>query len=112
MNQCAWLLAALALGGCEDSSNETNGAPLVSRPVATVYQIDADEDNERVGCYSEPTVTSKRLAWVYQDQFVDLVSPNNPRTLRRNNEFWVHVYPRLAVRAACYINTRYLIPYS
>ncbi|PID49919.1 MAG: hypothetical protein CR991_04050 [Proteobacteria bacterium] len=110
MSQCAWLMAALTLGGCGDSSNTNANPSLTTRPVATVYQINADEENGRVGCYKEPTVMSYRLTWVMDQDLVDLVS-RDTRTVRRNNEFWVHVYPRLAVHAACYINTRYLIPY-
>ncbi len=110
MFACGLLLSVLTLGGCEDEPAPVARERLLERPVATTYQINANPEHV-IGCYRKPDTASERLTQLEKGQLVDLVSVEEGM-YQRGNDFWLHVYPRLSHRPACFINVRWLVPYS
>lgn len=105
------LLAALLLGGCQD--NTPPPAPraelLPTRAVAMVYRTHADTGE--TPCLRSPDADSAVTLRLRNGQLVDLAAPDEGLT-QQGAEYWLHVYPRLGHRPACYINVRNLVPVS
>lgn len=104
---CGLLLASALVSGCDSETQPTaQSDPLTTRPVATVYHVRTGTG--AATCYKKPDGQAISTT-LNNGQVVDLVSVKEG-TLQRNDEFWLHVYPRLGHRPSCYINTRYLVP--
>lgn len=110
MYYCGLLLAASLLGGCKDETTQPTTVELPpTRVVATVYA--ANDDSGATPCFRAPDATSHIVTLLRNGQLADLVSLQEG-TLKRGDQFWLHVYPRLGHRPSCYINTRQLVPVS
>ena len=89
-------------------STSTHSSPVdVTRKVATIYQIQADDQG--VACLHEPTAKARTTNILKNGQLVDLVALEEGM-VKEGQDYWLHVYPRLSHRPACYINTRALVP--
>lgn len=110
MYQLVFLVAALLLGGCQD---KTTPAPVVELPtaraVATVYRVTSSTGN--TACYRTPDASSQIVTVLRDQQLVDLVSPE-AGMVQTGQDYWLHVYPRIGHRPACYIDSRNLVPVS
>lgn len=110
MYYCGFLLAASLLGGCKDETTQPTTVELPpTRIVATVYETQSDSGDTL--CFREPDAVAHIVTVLRDGQLVDLVSLEEG-TLKRGDQFWLHVYPRLGHRPSCYINTRQLVPVS
>lgn len=110
MYQCGFLLAAILLGGCQDKPSSAGAVELPpNRPVATVYQVSAVSGN--VACHRSAATDAPIVTVLREQQLVDLVSAQEGM-LQQGGEYWLHVYPRIGHRPACYINVRNLVPVS
>jgi hypothetical protein len=79
----------------------------VTRKVATIYQIQAGDQG--VACLHEPNTKARTTNILKNGQLVDLVALEEGM-VKKGQDYWLHVYPRLSHRPACYINTRALVP--
>ena len=89
-------------------STVNHSSPVeLTRKVATIYQIQANDQG--VACLHEPNVKARPTNILRNGQLVDLVALEEGM-VKRGQDYWLHVYPRLSHRPACYINTRALVP--
>ena len=89
-------------------STVNHSSPVdVTRKVATIYQIQATDLG--VACLHEPNTKARTSNILKNGQLVDLVALEEGM-IKRGEDYWLHVYPRLSHRPACYINTRALVP--
>ncbi len=79
----------------------------ITRKVATIYQIQAGDQG--VACLHEPNTKARTTNILKNGQLVDLVALEEGM-VKKGQDYWLHVYPRLSHRPACYINTRALVP--
>ena len=78
-----------------------------TRKVATIYQIQAGA--QCVACLHEPNTKARTTNILKNGQLVDLVALEEGM-VKKGQDYWLHVYPRLSHRPACYINARALVP--
>ncbi|HPQ95646.1 MAG: hypothetical protein KDI44_13290 [Thiothrix sp.] len=108
----ALVLAGFSASGCQDSpSFASTLLPVTSgRQVATVYRVHLPADGQNVPCYRQLTVRDVVNAWLLEGDLVVLVDVDEGM-YRRDDGYWLHVYPPLSHRPTCFVDTRYLIPY-
>lgn len=106
---CGLLLVAALLGGCGQKTSLPGIELPPTRMVATVYAVQASTG--AIPCYREPDTGSPVVTQLRNQQLVDLVSLQDGM-VQRGEEFWLHVYPRIGHRPACYLNIRHLVPVS
>jgi hypothetical protein len=110
MYYCRWLVLAVLLGGCNDSTIPTMPVEVPEkRVVATVYAVNAL--GGFVTCYRAPDSQSPSVTTLNNGQLVDLVSVQEGM-IPHGSQWWLHVYPRLGHRSSCYINVEGLVPVS
>ncbi|MDQ5770045.1 hypothetical protein [Thiothrix subterranea] len=101
------LLIAAALMGCGQKTHPSAVTLPASRVIATLYAVHTDTD--AVPCYRLPDATSPAVLHLRDHQQVELVSPQGSMVQQGEN-YWLHVYPRIEPRPACYLNVRHLMP--
>lgn len=100
------------LTACTDNGNILTIADLSSRPIATVYKVNTAAINYApIECRRSPTKNADVMIRLYNGSLVDLVAIEEGM-LKRDNLYWLHVYPPLSHRPSCYIDVRYLVPYA
>lgn len=109
MYYCGLLVAAALLGGCKQETAQPAVELSPTRVVATVYATNDDSGN--TPCYRAPDANSHIVTLLRNGQLTDLVSLKEG-TIKRGEQYWLHVYPRLGHRPSCYINTVQLVPVS
>ena len=103
---------SLLLTACNDTGKAFAIADINGRPVATVYKITTGAFNfSPIACRRAPAQNADTMIHLYAGTLVDLVSVEEGM-LKRDNSYWLHVYPPLSHRPSCYIDVRYLVPYS
>ena len=106
------LFNTILLTACTDNGNVLTIADLSSRPIATVYKVNTVALNYTpIECRRSPAQTAEVMIRLYNGSLVDLVSIEEGM-LKRDNLYWLHVYPPLSHRPSCYIDVRYLVPYA
>jgi len=103
------LCAALMLGGCKNETSQPSVELPPTRTVATVYR--AITETGGIKCYRAADSNAPLVTQLSNGQLADLVDAAEG-TLKRGNDFWLHIYPRLGHRPSCYINVRNLMPVS
>ncbi len=89
-------------------SNFNHSSPVsVTRKIATIYQIQSN--TQEVACLQKPNAQARTTNILRNGQLVDLVAVDEGM-VKNGQDYWLHVYPRLSHRPACYINTRALVP--
>ncbi|MFI0399882.1 MAG: hypothetical protein ACH34X_12410 [Thiolinea sp.] len=100
------------LTACMDNGNILNIADISSRPIATVYKVNTITiDYAPIECRRSPAKNSDVMIRLYNGSLVDLVALEEGM-LKRDDTYWLHVYPPLSHRPSCYIDVRYLVPYA
>ncbi|HPY40569.1 MAG TPA: hypothetical protein PLM98_08630 [Thiolinea sp.] len=100
------------LSACTDNGSILNIADVSSRPIATVYKVNTTAiDYAPIECRRAPVATADVMIRLYNGSLVDLVAIEEGM-LKRDNTYWLHVYPPLSHRPSCYIDVRYLVPYA
>lgn len=98
------------LGGCQDKPPQPAGVELpAGRSIATVYHVTSPSGS--AACYRFPVSSAPVVTVLREQQQVDLVAVDEGMTTT-DGEYWLHVYPRIGHRPACYINVRNLVPES
>jgi hypothetical protein len=106
------LFSITLLSACVDNGNVLNIADISSRPIATVYKINTAAINYApIECRRQPATNAEVMIRIYNGSLVDLVSIEEGM-LKRDDSYWLHVYPPLSHRPSCYIDVRYLAPYA
>lgn len=105
------VLFALFMGGCQEHAQPVLFAALANRPVATIYRVNVSPDSTLVPCHRSPGNNAPYRTLLHDGQLVGLVSIEEGM-LQRGDDYWLHVYPPLSHRPACYVNVRYLIPHA
>lgn len=100
------------LTACTDNGNLLNIADISSRPIATVYKVNtASIDYAPIECRRSPAKNAAVMIRLYNGSLVDLVALEEGM-LKRDDRYWLHVYPPLSHHPSCYIDVRYLVPYA
>ena len=100
------------LTACTDNGNILNIADISSRPIATVYKVNTVAiDYAPIECRRSPAKNAEVMIRLYNGSLVDLVALEEGM-LKRDDTYWLHVYPPLSHRPSCYIDVRYLVPYA
>ncbi|OQW99782.1 MAG: hypothetical protein BWK73_49840 [Thiothrix lacustris] len=103
------LLIAVLLGGCGQKASQSFMELPSGRRVATVYAINTPAGD--IACYSAPAHDAPLVTQLRNQQLVDLVSMQDGM-VEHNGAYWLHVYPRIGHRLACYVNIQHLMPVS
>lgn len=100
------------LTACTDNGNLLNIADMSSRPIATVYKVNTAALNYApIECRRAPAQKAEVMIRLYNGSLVDLVAIEEGM-LKRDDSYWLHVYPPLSHRPSCYMDVRYLVPYA
>jgi len=106
------LFSTSLLTACMDNGNILNIADISSRPIATVYKVNTVAINYApIECRRSPAKNADVMIRLYNGSLVDLVALEEGM-LKRDDTYWLHVYPPLSHRPSCYIDVRYLVPYA
>lgn len=106
------ILSNTLLSACTDNGSLLNIADVSSRPIATIYKVNtAAIDYAPIECRRMPANDAEVMIRIYNGSLVDLVALEEGM-LKRDNTYWLHVYPPLSHRPSCYIDVRYLVPYA
>lgn len=106
------IFSTALLTACADNGNILTIADLSSRPIATVYKVNTAAINYApVECRRSPAQNAQVMIRLYNGSLVDLVAIEEGM-LKRDNLYWLHVYPPLSHRPSCYIDVRYLVPHA